>query len=84
MPATSLGGKGTLDARKVLEYEVPGEQENTIFDLNGRQLSEKPASGYYIRGQEISATVKKRYTRFKTNQLCFPVRSVSSAADLSI
>lgn len=48
--ALYLLGEGTLDARKVLEYEVPGEQDNTIFDLNGRQLSEKPASGYYIQG----------------------------------
>lgn len=48
--ALYLLGEGTLDARKVLEYEVPGEQDNTIFDLNGRQLSEKPESGYYIQG----------------------------------
>ena len=55
--ALYLLGEGTLDARKVLEYEVPGEQDNTIFDLNGRQLSEKPESGYYIQGG------KKYYTK---------------------
>ena len=55
--ALYLLGEGTLDARKVLEYVVPGEQDNTIFDLNGRQLSEKPASGYYIQGG------KKYYTK---------------------
>lgn len=55
--ALYLLGEGTLDARKVLEYEVPGEQDNTIFDLNGHQLSEKPESGYYIQGG------KKYYTK---------------------
>lgn len=55
--ALYLLGEGTLGARKVLEYEVPGEQDNTIFDLKGRRLSEKPESGYYIQGG------KKYYTK---------------------
>ena len=45
--------KGTSNVRKVLEREVPAEEKNedaTIFDLSGRKLTEKPATGVYIQG----------------------------------
>ena len=48
--ALYLLGEGTSGARMVLEYEAEAEQDNTIYDLSGRRLSEKPASGYYIQG----------------------------------
>ncbi len=34
----------------VLEYEAEAEQDNTIYDLSGRKLTEKPAKGIYIQG----------------------------------
>jgi hypothetical protein len=48
--ALYLLGEGTSGARMVLEYEAPAEPDNTIYDLSGRRLSEKPKSGYYIQG----------------------------------
>lgn len=45
--------KGSSNVRKVLEYEVPAEEKNadtTIYDLSGRVLSGKPATGLYIQG----------------------------------
>lgn len=48
--ALYLLGEGTSGARMVLEYEAEAKQDNTIYDLSGRRLSEKPASGYYIQG----------------------------------
>lgn len=45
--------KGTSNVRKVLEREVPKEKMNedaTIYDLSGRVLNEKPATGVYIQG----------------------------------
>lgn len=48
--ALYLLGEGTSGARMVLEYEAEAKQDNTIYDLSGRKLTEKPASGYYIQG----------------------------------
>lgn len=45
--------KGTSNVRKVLEQEVPAEEmseDTTIYDLSGRVLTEKPATGVYIQG----------------------------------
>lgn len=48
--ALYLLGEGTSGARMVLEYEAEAEQDNTIYDLSGRKLTEKPAKGIYIQG----------------------------------
>lgn len=44
--------KGSSNVRKVLEHETEAkaEPDNTIYDLSGRVLSEKPATGIYIQG----------------------------------
>lgn len=41
---------GVSNARMVLERETAVEPDNTIYDLSGRVLSEKPSNGYYIQG----------------------------------
>lgn len=43
-------GEGTNGVRKVIEYETGVEPDNTIYDLSGRVLTEKPATGIYIQG----------------------------------
>jgi len=48
--ALYLLGEGTSGARMVLEYEAEAKQDNTIYDLSGRKLTEKPAKGIYIQG----------------------------------
>ena len=37
------------NVRKVAEYNGEAEPDNTIYDLNGRVLQEKPAQGIYIQ-----------------------------------
>lgn len=41
---------GVSNARMILERETAVEPDNTIYDLSGRVLSEKPSNGYYIQG----------------------------------
>lgn len=41
---------GLSNARMVLECEAPVKEDSTIYDLSGRVLNEKPATGVYIQG----------------------------------
>lgn len=43
-------GEGTNGVKKVMEYKLPAnETDDTIYDLSGRVLNEKPAKGIYIQ-----------------------------------
>lgn len=48
--ALYLLGEGTNGVKKVMEYKLPAnETDDTIYDLSGRVLNEKPAKGIYIQ-----------------------------------
>ena len=53
--ALYLLGEGTNGVKKVMEYKLPAnETDDTIYDLSGRVLNEKPAKGIYIqRGKKF-------------------------------
>ena len=53
--ALYLLGEGTNGVKKVMEYKFPAnETDDTIYDLSGRVLNEKPAKGIYIqRGKKF-------------------------------
>lgn len=48
--ALYLLGEGTNGVKKVMEFKLPAnETDDTIYDLSGRVLNEKPAKGIYIQ-----------------------------------